>query len=1194
MKPSHISLYALSLLSFITVYTNPSDSAHHWLCGTPMLIERQSREVSTAPQRPQAPAAPAPEVHLGQIDRFFTHIPEQLVKGTCLAIGEHIYLYIENSVRHLMTEPEAREIVIEFDSRIYPQIHRWLGSEWKPGLDRDTRVTLLMHDVGADGSGRDFGGYFSPSDQRPTDLNSNRREIIFMDVYQFQERPRFTFFNSLAHEFAHLVNFYQNGGTTDERWLEEGIASFAEWAIYRNVHNIFVDGYLNDPSVSLTSANTADVYYGGTFTLLLYLFENYGGQQFIRELARQDRLGTRGIDAALAALGRSERFADVFQNWALANFVNAVNRGTLLGYTNLPNRRVNAQIPRVSSYPTVRVDSLDDWGVRYIGFRNLPSRLEIALEGLGGGALHAQVAHLLANGTSAIHPLDFDARNNSRIELEELKPGDEVILTVTTAAAQSFRYRATADGSSGIVVGPPRPPVSLTLAPETVTGAVGSQSLPSLKRPNISYKLEPMTQVHLSSNYQDIVVARERAYAASDWGLEIFDLTTPQRPKRIGEIATPGNAQSVAVEGDVAYVTAGAAGVHLIDVSQPTSLRLLKTVGDFRYAHRIQIANDRAYIVDNSRNGLRIFALKELRDSLDPKPLGEFQTVGNALDVWVDGDTVYLSDDREGLQILDFGRIDIPAIAGKVEIFAGDFEVVAGYAYVSSGSLQIVDVRDRFKPEVVATAQTPGFAGGIRVRNNFVYLTDFQAGLHIIDVRNPRQPRIVAVQPTAGNATGLDIFEDFAYIADGGGGLQVIDISAPQRPRWLNRYDASGTASGMDIVEAGGQRLAYIADGRGGLKVVEITGDFNATVTGHIPIEANAADVRFKDGHAYIVAGEDGVIILDLRNPNRPQVVSRIETPEPAWGVELLDNYVYVCAGELIVVDIRVPSNSRVVAQRRMQGSAYRVAIGDGRAYVAAIDGGVQIFDIADPTNPRAVGNYETTGNATNIAVDSKRAYLLDSLIGVQVLDITDPLRPVPVGEYETDALPIDAQIHGAHLYLLDQEAVQIVDARTLKLVSRPNLPAPLKFPSALTVFGEAVYVTDLYELRIFKINEQRFELSVDEPGVFGNPLETSEATVTYTNRLEQNFPNPFNPETWIPYELAKDSSVMIQIYDLRGALIRRLDIGHRPAGRYTTRDRAAYWDGRNRLGEPVGSGVYFYRIDAGGFSDVRKMVIRR
>ena len=91
---------------------------------------------------------------------------------------------------------------------------------------------------------------------------------------------------------------------------------------------------------------------------------------------------------------------------------------------------------------------------------------------------------------------------------------------------------------------------------------------------------------------------------------------------------------------------------------------------------------------------------------------------------------------------------------------------------------------------------------------------------------------------------------------------------------------------------------------------------------------------------------------------------------------------------------------------------------------------------------------------------------------------------------------------------------------------------------------------------------------------------------------LLPNYPNPFNPETWIPYQLSNASDVQITIYDTKGAIVRTLGLGHQTAGYYTNRSRAAYWDGRNGLGENVASGVYFYQLQADDVSHLRKMVI--
>ncbi len=93
-------------------------------------------------------------------------------------------------------------------------------------------------------------------------------------------------------------------------------------------------------------------------------------------------------------------------------------------------------------------------------------------------------------------------------------------------------------------------------------------------------------------------------------------------------------------------------------------------------------------------------------------------------------------------------------------------------------------------------------------------------------------------------------------------------------------------------------------------------------------------------------------------------------------------------------------------------------------------------------------------------------------------------------------------------------------------------------------------------------------------------------------NLLLQNYPNPFNPETWIPYQLSEDTPVSISIYDTTGKLVRTLSLGFQPAGFYNSQGRAAYWDGRNALGERVASGIYFYQLTTPSFQQTRRLVI--
>ena len=172
---------------------------------------------------------------------------------------------------------------------------------------------------------------------------------------------------------------------------------------------------------------------------------------------------------------------------------------------------------------------------------------------------------------------------------------------------------------------------------------------------------------------------------------------------------------------------------------------------------------------------------------------------------------------------------------------------------------------------------------------------------------------------------------------------------------------------------------------------------------------------------------------------------------------------------------------------------------------------------------------------------------------------------------------------------------VRVRNLRINSLITAPVIGDYFAAATADLTRRSVVEVGDVMALRIigpggnlsFKVTPEHLAkavLSVRIDGI-GQPTQ---------DRLLQNYPNPFNPETWIPYQLAETIDATLRIYAVNGTLIRTLALGHQPAGMYHSRPRAAYWNGKNEVGEPVASGVYFYTLKAGDFSKIRKMLIRK
>ena len=163
---------------------------------------------------------------------------------------------------------------------------------------------------------------------------------------------------------------------------------------------------------------------------------------------------------------------------------------------------------------------------------------------------------------------------------------------------------------------------------------------------------------------------------------------------------------------------------------------------------------------------------------------------------------------------------------------------------------------------------------------------------------------------------------------------------------------------------------------------------------------------------------------------------------------------------------------------------------------------------------------------------------------------------------------------------------VDIVDLVLVAAAFDEEAAAPSLYPQALELFTAADVRQWLNQAQGLHLTDPTFQRGIRFLEQLLTVLAPKETT------LLPNYPNPFNPETWIPYRLAEDAFVTLTIYDNSGRIVRTLDVGHRVAAFYESRAKAIHWDGRNEFGEQVASGVYFYHLSAGDFSATRKMLI--
>ena len=263
-------------------------------------------------------------------------------------------------------------------------------------------------------------------------------------------------------------------------------------------------------------------------------------------------------------------------------------------------------------------------------------------------------------------------------------------------------------------------------------------------------------------------------------------------------------------------------------------------------------------------------------------------------------------------------------------------------------------------------------------------------------------------------------------------------------------------------------------------------------------------------------------------------------------------------------------------------------------------------------------GEYQlvtAAGDPADDAVAGDVAYLVSAATDTSISVMGDGwsneveagAAPIALSGYQVDNQTPALAVYGS---VVDEITGLAKEGFRVKVKNLSTKAALSEVTSAETADGYDIIFVDLTDAHAARVGDV-LEISADSP----NPLigiQPVRHTVTVddvknsTIQLEdliayeipaetellRNYPNPFNPETWIPYHLSEDADVNLTIYDINGEVVRDIDVGHQNAAKYDSRAKAIYWDGRNRFGEQVASGIYFYHLDAGDFSGTRKMVI--
>jgi len=326
-------------------------------------------------------AAPIGQQVIFNVDSSYQAQGRNQSIATLREISQYAYFYVDNNYWNKILPARRQDILDslkelgqEFDKVIYPKEREVFGSEWKPGIDNDERITVLIVELK-----EEAGGYWNAHDEYPRSLvpESNEREMVYLNALYITDPLAKSF---LAHEFQHLITFYHKTklfNLEEEVWLNEARSEYAptlcgydEEFPQSNLARR-VDSFLDSPSDSLTEWRNQAPDYGVVSLFLHYLVEHYG-EKVLTEMVRNNQVGIESINTALKKLGYSKTFSEIFADWLAANYLNNCQENSFYCYLN-PN--LNFRVDPTASYSgfpyliVSRTSSIKDWSGHWYRFR---------------------------------------------------------------------------------------------------------------------------------------------------------------------------------------------------------------------------------------------------------------------------------------------------------------------------------------------------------------------------------------------------------------------------------------------------------------------------------------------------------------------------------------------------------------------------------------------------------------------------------------------------------------------------------------------------------------------------------------------------------------------------------------------------------------------------------------------------------
>jgi len=763
---------------------------------------------------------------------------------------------------------------------------------------------------------------------------------------------------------------------------------------------------------------------------------------------------------------------------------------------------------------------------------------------------------------------------------------------------------------------------------------------------NISASISPMltSSVNLGSICYNIAIDGDYAFVpVHGGGLKVYDVSVPGLMTFVTTSLPWSNCYDVAIAGDVAYVADASDGLIAMNIVDPEAPTLLGTCASIN-ATGVAVAGDYAYVADYSY-GLRVI---NVTTPASPTLAGSCALPGFRMygGVAIAGDYAYVASGGSGLQVVNISNPSSPTAAGSYDTpgSATDVAIDGDYAYVADGGsgLLVINITNPASPTLAGSYDTPGSASAVAVSGDYAYVADYTGGLRVINISNPASPTFVGYFNDSTLPMGIGIEGDLVYTLSA-------DISVMQvYQRLVDSSAYKGTSLVLDstnmeiakarIAAAQSDSIKWEVSANNGTNWAEVPPNGAWTA---IPVPGT--DMLWRSSHVYseylvnptctqIEVGwlYQSSVIDSIRDiPGDQGGQARVYFARSAY--DFSDEVTHPISTYYLWRRMDDPAALQAIA-REVDPSAATAAMSAGAGMTAGeISGAGGLSDAGAPAglpvvkwNGRFIlradrstlsqsfppGTWEIVGSAPGAQKDqyiNAVPTLADSTVEGMAYAVylvtahtTTPsvwYASAPDSGYSVDNLAPHVPTSFAVAYNsgggndLSWDVCPDSDFEYFKVYrggTEDFVPGPGNLVQTTIHQGWLDTVEEGYQY-YYKI------AAVDHAGNESAPASAGTVTGTDTPEapkafaLHQNVPNPFNPTTRIRFDLPVAAAVRLAVYNVNGQMIRVLANAQMPAGA-----REVTWDGHDAAGRAAASGIYFYRLDAGKFTQTRKMILLR